>query len=221
MKIATHHCLNVTARRARRLAERFTPPGAGARRGPRRAAGCSRIARRCAELLSRFDPETQAAAIHYYVDEMTLEEVATLLGRSVPTIRKRLESFTRLSQQEYEQDERESRGKQEHRRSSHDVQPHIKEMALRRFCAGRARRAGAPAIEAHTAACARCRARLKEHRATSSGASSRRSPFERFAAGVERAARTPRRVTAPRARYRVGRTMRWFFPLASVRRRSR
>jgi RNA polymerase sigma-70 factor (ECF subfamily) len=43
------------------------------------------------KLLSNFDLETQAAAVHYHVDEMTLEEVATLLGRSVPTVRKRLE----------------------------------------------------------------------------------------------------------------------------------
>ena len=45
------------------------------------------------KLLARFDLETQAAAIHYHVDEMTLEEVAALLGRSVPTVRKRLEEF--------------------------------------------------------------------------------------------------------------------------------
>ena len=43
------------------------------------------------KLLGRFDLETQAAAVHYHVDEMTLEEVAALLGRSVPTVRKRLE----------------------------------------------------------------------------------------------------------------------------------
>jgi RNA polymerase sigma-70 factor (ECF subfamily) len=31
--------------------------------------------------------------IHYHVDEMTLEEVAALIGRSIPTVRKRLEDF--------------------------------------------------------------------------------------------------------------------------------
>ena len=45
------------------------------------------------KLLSNFDLETQAAAVHYHVDEMTLEEVATLLGRSVPTVRKRMLAF--------------------------------------------------------------------------------------------------------------------------------
>ena len=43
--------------------------------------------------LSAFDQETQRAVIHYYLDEMTLEEVAALLERSVPTIRKRLRAF--------------------------------------------------------------------------------------------------------------------------------
>jgi RNA polymerase sigma-70 factor (ECF subfamily) len=45
------------------------------------------------QLLATVDVETQAAAIHYYVDEMTLEEVAEVLGRSVPTVRKRLATF--------------------------------------------------------------------------------------------------------------------------------
>jgi RNA polymerase sigma-70 factor (ECF subfamily) len=47
--------------------------------------------------------ETQAAVVHYHLDEMTLQEVATLLGRSVPTIRKRLEAFARASGEEVRQ----------------------------------------------------------------------------------------------------------------------
>jgi RNA polymerase sigma-70 factor, ECF subfamily len=99
MKIATHHCLNeLRAERAgwRHLFERDA-----------RAAGEGSTAHQVMELreqlrtlLSRFDPETQAAAIHYHVDEMTLEEVARLLGRSVPTIRKRLQHFAKISGQE-------------------------------------------------------------------------------------------------------------------------
>ena len=50
--------------------------------------------------LWRLQNETQAAAVHYWVDEMTLEEVAALLGRSVPTIRKRLTAFAEVSGQE-------------------------------------------------------------------------------------------------------------------------
>jgi RNA polymerase sigma-70 factor (ECF subfamily) len=50
--------------------------------------------------LNRFDQETQAAVIHYYVDEMTLEEVSVLLDRSVPTIRKRLRAYADSTGQE-------------------------------------------------------------------------------------------------------------------------
>jgi RNA polymerase sigma-70 factor (ECF subfamily) len=55
--------------------------------------------------LSKFDPETQAAVVHYWVDDLTLEEVARLLGRSVPTIRKRLTAFTEATGQALRADE--------------------------------------------------------------------------------------------------------------------
>ena len=42
------------------------------------------------KLLAKLDLETQQAAIHYFVDEMTLDEVAAAIGRSIPTVRKRL-----------------------------------------------------------------------------------------------------------------------------------
>jgi len=83
---------------------------------------------------------------------------------------------------------------------------HIQELALRRFFAGELGDADRPPIETHTAACARCRARLKEI-----GDEQRRFEqdisFDRFAAGVERAARTPRRVPSPRSA-----RVRWAFP---------
>jgi RNA polymerase sigma-70 factor (ECF subfamily) len=53
------------------------------------------------KMLALVDPETQAAAIHYHVDEMTLDEVAALLGRSVPTVRKRLQEFATLCGKEF------------------------------------------------------------------------------------------------------------------------
>ncbi|HZA50073.1 MAG TPA: sigma-70 family RNA polymerase sigma factor [Myxococcaceae bacterium] len=99
MKIATHHCLNLL--RAERASwrqtfereERAKPVGHG-------GAQVMEIRGMVRSLLGRFDEETQAAVIHYHIDEMTLEEVARLLGRSVPTIRKRLERFARLSGRE-------------------------------------------------------------------------------------------------------------------------
>ncbi|WAM23960.1 RNA polymerase sigma factor [Myxococcus sp. NMCA1] len=99
MKIATHHCLNqLRGERAgwRQWFERDAaahPEG----HGGQEAMETRDLVRR---LLARVDVETQAAAIHYHVDGMTLEEVAALLGRSVPTIRKRLEHFAALGGEE-------------------------------------------------------------------------------------------------------------------------
>jgi RNA polymerase sigma-70 factor (ECF subfamily) len=99
MKIATHHCLNLLrAERApwhQRYARQQQSRGEG-HGGPQLLEDREAVR----QLLARCDLETQAAAVHYYVDEMTLEEIARLLGRSVPTIRKRLESFATLSGKE-------------------------------------------------------------------------------------------------------------------------
>jgi RNA polymerase sigma-70 factor (ECF subfamily) len=105
MTIATNHCLNVI--RAERApwhakfaaqetgrASRAVLDGGSA--GPRLFENREAVR----QVLDRVDLETQAAAIHYYVDEMTLEEVAAALGRSIPTVRKRLEVFATLSGEE-------------------------------------------------------------------------------------------------------------------------
>lgn len=99
MKITTHHCLNLL--RAERAGwrdrfaaeERHRGEGHG---GPH----VFELRDQVRKLLDRFDLETQAAAIHYHVDEMTLDEVAALLGRSVPTVRKRLDEFARVAGKE-------------------------------------------------------------------------------------------------------------------------
>ena len=97
IKIATNHCLNLL--RSERAAwrqlfarEETARLGEGTR-GPQLFEDREAVRK----LLGKLDVETQAAAIHYYVDEMTLEEVAAALGRSVPTIRKRLEAFAAAS----------------------------------------------------------------------------------------------------------------------------
>jgi RNA polymerase sigma factor (sigma-70 family) len=92
MRIATHHCLNVLrGQRAgwRRRFEREELARTATVGGPQALEHRDLVLK----LLERFDLETQAAAVHYHVDEMTLEEVAAVLGRSVPTVRKRLEAF--------------------------------------------------------------------------------------------------------------------------------
>ena len=99
MKIATHHCLNeLRSEKAswRRLFEREQK----ARPEHDGSHALLELREQIRAVLSRFDAETQAAAIHYHVDEMTLEEVAQLLGRSVPTIRKRLVHFAEVSGRE-------------------------------------------------------------------------------------------------------------------------
>jgi RNA polymerase sigma-70 factor (ECF subfamily) len=99
MKIATHHCLNLQrAERApwhQRFAREAEVRGEG-HGGPQLVEDRDAVRK----LLARLDLETQQAAVHYFVDEMTLEEVAALLGRSVPTIRKRLESVAALAGKE-------------------------------------------------------------------------------------------------------------------------
>jgi RNA polymerase sigma-70 factor (ECF subfamily) len=89
-RIATHHCLNVLR------AERAPWHRGEGHGGPKLFE--DRDAAR--KLLDKLDLETQQAAIHYFVDEMTLEEVAAAIGRSVPTVRKRLAAVAALAGQE-------------------------------------------------------------------------------------------------------------------------
>ncbi|ATB27215.1 RNA polymerase sigma factor [Melittangium boletus] len=101
VKITTHHCLNLLrAERApwRRWFEQDTLARPEGDRGDQKMEARELVR----SLLSRVDLETQAAAVHYWMDEMTLEEVAALLGRSVPTVRKRLERFAALANKELE-----------------------------------------------------------------------------------------------------------------------
>ena len=99
-KIATHHCLNVIrSERAgwRGRFEREQRARSEGDEGPR-VLEMRDLVRKMLDLV---DAETQAAAIHYHVDEMTLDEVAALLGRSVPTVRKRLEDFAHVCGKEF------------------------------------------------------------------------------------------------------------------------
>lgn len=99
VQIATHHCLNVMRSRKAAWREetermaRLAPVGDG---GGAPVEGRDLVR----ALLSQFDEETQRAAVHYHVDEMTLEEVAAVLGRSVPTVRKRLSNFAEVARAE-------------------------------------------------------------------------------------------------------------------------
>lgn len=102
-RIATHHCLNVLrAERApwhRRFQREARARGEG-HGGPQLFE--DRDAAR--KLLEKLDLETQQAAIHYFVDEMTLEEVAAAIGRSIPTVRKRLAAVAAMAGQTLRED---------------------------------------------------------------------------------------------------------------------
>jgi RNA polymerase sigma-70 factor, ECF subfamily len=96
MKIATHHCLNLLRAEAAPWRARYTRLQLArdeGHDGPQALENRDTVRRSLAGL----DLETQQAAVHYFVDEMTLEEVAELLARSVPTIRKRLRAFAAQS----------------------------------------------------------------------------------------------------------------------------
>jgi RNA polymerase sigma factor (sigma-70 family) len=99
MKIATHHCLNMLRgeRSRRRTLEDAHQAKGEVQQGPH----ALEVREAVRNLLSRFDLETQAAVIYYHVDEMTLEEVAGALKRSVPTVRKRLQRFAEESGQQW------------------------------------------------------------------------------------------------------------------------
>src|SRR5881394_3292019 len=89
---------------------------------------------------------------------------------------------------------------------------HIGELTLRRRRAGEALGPDAAAIEAHATACADCRARLRaldeEQRRFEEEIS-----FDRFAAGVERAARGASQAKARRPRMMLNA---WVAPLAAM-----
>ena len=96
-RIATHHCLNVIrwrrVRRGQGTVDASTLESHAAAHDSERAL----LVR---DLLGRFDVKTQACAVHYYVDEMSQEEVAAAVGLSVPTVRKRLRRFVEKARRE-------------------------------------------------------------------------------------------------------------------------
>ncbi len=90
-RIATHHCLNV--RRSQRVRLGAGRVDAADLDRYRHDPDTSEAAAMVRNLLDQFDPQTQAMAVHYYVDEMSQQEVADAVGLSVPTVRKRLRHF--------------------------------------------------------------------------------------------------------------------------------
>ena len=115
-RIATHHCLNVLRAERAPWHQRFERETRRAAKGTA-ARSCSRIARRSASSWPSSTSETQQAAIHYFVDEMTLDEVAAAIGRSVPTVRKRLAHMAAIAGRELPPDGGTRWARRTHRRA--------------------------------------------------------------------------------------------------------
>ena len=100
MKIATHHCLNLIRSAGAGWHDDYAAMQVvrGEGHGGAPALEARDLVRKS---LSKFDLETQQAVIHYWVDDLTLEEVAVALERSVPTIRKRLRAFADVTGQTF------------------------------------------------------------------------------------------------------------------------
>ncbi len=100
LRIATNHCLNRLAAQRAGWMSRFRQHVRHVDEAGLRGGVDPEKARLVRQILGRLDRETQAVAVHYYVDEMTQDEIAALIGRSLPTIRKRLATFRRVARRE-------------------------------------------------------------------------------------------------------------------------
>jgi RNA polymerase sigma-70 factor, ECF subfamily len=89
LRLATNHCLNVLRERKTGWRERFAELQA-VRRNETETPDRRELLR---ALLSAAEPEAQEVAVMTYVDEMTQAEIGAALGRSLPTVRKRLREF--------------------------------------------------------------------------------------------------------------------------------
>ncbi len=94
IRIATNYCLNVLRAQANKTRQAVRE-GRLEVAGPQALWSTDRAERRqlVRELLEQVDQETAAVAVHYFVDEMTQEEIGEIVGRSLPTVRKRLREF--------------------------------------------------------------------------------------------------------------------------------
>jgi len=94
-RIATNHCLNVLRTRRRRRSEAHEPVDSDRAADPKLIEPGTRPEDLAAvrAVLGRFPRQTQEIAVYYFVDGMNQEEVAALVGVSLPTLRKRLREF--------------------------------------------------------------------------------------------------------------------------------
>ncbi len=98
-RVGTNLCLNrIRDREARSRKLRVPDPSASSR--PGMSSGVTYDPEHRAlvlSLLNRADEETRRIVVYYFLDELTLDEIATLIQRSVPTVRKRIKNFRALA----------------------------------------------------------------------------------------------------------------------------
>lgn len=101
-RISTNHCLNQLRNSKSRKGKRDTHKDEIA--GPRTTGPDEggRDRSRVLALLEQVDDETRAVVVHTYFDDCTRQETAELVGLSVPTVRKRLNTFLDLARRSFE-----------------------------------------------------------------------------------------------------------------------
>lgn len=89
-RVATNLSLNELRRRRYWRTEELSER---ADRGPSLVEHLVTDRDRVRRVLTRVDPQTAQAGVGYFLEGRTAEEIATLLGISVPTVRRRLKRF--------------------------------------------------------------------------------------------------------------------------------
>lgn len=99
-RIATNHCLNII--RAKRAAwhDRYRKEVEAMPAGEALGATFKENQQLLKLALAKVEPEVAEAAIYYFVDEMTQQEICALVGLSAPTLRKRLREFIEVARGE-------------------------------------------------------------------------------------------------------------------------
>jgi len=91
-KVTTNYCLNLI-RDSRRQRDLLSRQAASAASSPGEAS--------LALLLASFAPELQETAVYYFVDEMSQDEIAQMLGISQRTVSNRLAEFRRQASERW------------------------------------------------------------------------------------------------------------------------
>jgi len=91
-RIATNHCLNILRAKKAAWHEKYRNE-VKTQLASQEMVSQNEIKELLALCLEGADPEIAAAAVYYFVDGMSQDDIGTLIGISAPTLRKRLREF--------------------------------------------------------------------------------------------------------------------------------